>query len=192
MKIKKYGKNNFILGAYIPESLCDELLEYFNYNKKYSTKGTIGKNGVRTLDTDHKESTDLVVSPGNHDGVIGEYRNHLQKVLEIYQKNYPAVDYTWRFNITGSYNFQHYPMGGGYKTWHCENNDPDTANRHLVFMTYLNDVDDGGTEFLHQKIQTKAEKGLTIIWPTIWTHTHRGVISNTKEKYIITGWYTYF
>ena len=55
-------------------------------------------------------------------------------------------------------------------------------------MTYLNDVKDGGTEFLHQNITTPAKKGLTLIWPAFWTHTHRGVISKTKEKYIVTGW----
>tara|TARA_B100001063_G_C16615748_1_gene478080 strand:- start:175 stop:753 length:579 start_codon:yes stop_codon:yes gene_type:complete len=192
MKIKKYGKNNFILGSYISEDLCDELIEYFNYNKKYAVKGMLGKGGVSTVDPDFKESVDLVVSPGNFDGVIGKYRKHLQKVLETYIKNYPAVECTDKFNITGNYNFQFYPKGGGYKTYHCENLNTETMHRHLVFMTYLNDVEDGGTEFLHQNIKTKAEKGLTIIWPTIWTHTHRGIVSNTKEKYIITGWYTYF
>ena len=55
-------------------------------------------------------------------------------------------------------------------------------------MTYLNDVEDGGTEFLNQKCEVKARKNLTLIWPADWTHTHRGVISQTKEKTIITGW----
>jgi hypothetical protein len=32
-------------------------------------------------------------------------------------------------------------------------------------MTYLNDVDDGGTDFLYQKLTTPAKKGLTLIWP---------------------------
>ena len=56
-------------------------------------------------------------------------------------------------------------------------------------MTYLNDVPDGGTAFYHQKIETKAEKGLTLIWPSTWTHTHKGIISPTSEKQIVTGWY---
>ena len=43
-------------------------------------------------------------------------------------------------------------------------------------------------KFLHQNITTPAKKGLTLIWPAFWTHTHRGVISKTKEKYIVTGW----
>jgi hypothetical protein len=58
-------------------------------------------------------------------------------------------------------------------------------------MTYLNDVNDGGTEFLYQKITSPAKKGLTLIWPADWTHTHRGQISKTKEKSIITGWFNY-
>ena len=65
------------------------------------------------------------------------------------------------------------------------------ARRLLVFMTYLNDVDDGGTEFKYQNITTPAKKGLTLIWPAPWTHTHRGQISYTKTKYITTGWFSY-
>ena len=59
-------------------------------------------------------------------------------------------------------------------------------------MTYLNDVtDDGETEFYYQKIKVKPQKGLTLIWPADWTHTHRGNTSKTQDKYIITGWYSF-
>ena len=58
-------------------------------------------------------------------------------------------------------------------------------------MTYLNDVKNGGTEFMYQKLKAPAKKGLTLIWPTDWTHTHRGVISKKQEKYIVTGWFSY-
>jgi hypothetical protein len=59
-------------------------------------------------------------------------------------------------------------------------------------MTYLNTVtDQGGTEFLHQNLTVNAEQGKTLIWPADWTYTHRGVISPTQEKYIITGWFNY-
>ena len=36
-----------------------------------------------------------------------------------------------------------------------------------------------------------AKKGLTLIWPSEWTHTHKGEVSSTKEKIIITGWYNF-
>ena len=77
--------------------------------------------------------------------------------------------------------------------WHCEKSgDEGNINRHLVFMTYLNDVTDGGeTEWYYQKEKIKPEKGLTVIWPAEWMFTHRGVISKTQTKYITTGWYNF-
>ena len=66
------------------------------------------------------------------------------------------------------------------------------ATRHLVFMTYLNTVTDGGeTEWFHQQIKIQPRKGLTVMWPVDWTHVHRGVPSKTQTKYVTTGWYTY-
>ena len=63
----------------------------------------------------------------------------------------------------------------------------------MVFMTYLNDVTDGGeTEFYHQQLKIKPKKGLTVIWPAGYTHVHRGITSNTETKYIATGWYGYY
>jgi hypothetical protein len=56
----------------------------------------------------------------------------------------------------------------------------------------LNDVHDAGeTEFLLQKVKAKPTKGLSLIWPSDWTHTHRGIVSPTEEKYIITGWFDF-
>ena len=66
-------------------------------------------------------------------------------------------------------------------------------DRHLVFMTYLNDVENGGTEFYYYPdLNIQARKGLTLIWPAGWTHTHKGVISNVEEKTIVTGWYSFY
>ena len=33
-----------------------------------------------------------------------------------------------------------------------------------------------------------CKKGLTLIWPADYLYAHRGVISNTEDKMIITGW----
>ena len=52
-------------------------------------------------------------------------------------------------------------------------------------------IDQGGTEFYYQNMTIQPKKGLTVIWPADWTHTHRGIVSPTQEKYIITGWFSY-
>ena len=47
------------------------------------------------------------------------------------------------------YNLQKYPIGGGFKFGTFENDFKSPLNKHraLIFMTYLNDVEDGGAEF---------------------------------------------
>lgn len=48
-------------------------------------------------------------------------------------------------------------------------------------MTYLNDVNDGGgTHFTYQNETINARKGRTLIWPTDFTHSHHGVVSETE------------
>jgi hypothetical protein len=98
------------------------------------------------------------------------------------------------WGISEYINIQYNPPGGGFKVWQTERCVADTlqSRRHLVFMTYLNDVtDEGGTEFMHQKITVHASKGKTLIWPVDWTHTHRGIVSPSQEKYVLTGWFSY-
>ena len=98
------------------------------------------------------------------------------------------------WSIIETSNIQYYPKGGGYKRWHSERGSCTypSVTRHLVWMTYLNDVNDQGeTEFLYQEVKIKPKKGLTLIWPSDWTHTHRGIPSNSEEKWIITGWFNY-
>jgi len=115
----------------------------------------------------------------------------LQLCLDEYIKKYPFLQRVDNFNITEGYNIQYYKPNGGFKHWHCEITHPKSSKRVLTFMTYLNDVPDGGTEFFYQKTITPAKKGLTLIWPAHFTHFHKGQISKKYEKYIITGWYTF-
>ena len=97
------------------------------------------------------------------------------------------------FGFTMPANIQFYQPGAGFHKFHCERNgDRSAVDRHLVFMTYLNDVPRGGeTEFLYQGVKVKPKKGLTLLWPADWTHTHRGLPAPT-DKYIITGWLNFF
>ncbi len=127
------------------------------------------------------------------DSACISYSNELKKCLDIYLAQFVYANDVPVFNLSvQTPAVQKYPKGGGYHTWHFERDSPGTGSRHLVFMTYLNDVSDGGeTEFFYQKLKIKPRKGLTLIWPTDWTHTHRGIPSPTQEKYIVTGWYCF-
>jgi hypothetical protein len=57
-------------------------------------------------------------------------------------------------------------------------------------MVYLNTVNDGGhTEFYYQNHFEDPVQGKLVIWPSDWTHLHRGIVSETETKYILTGWF---
>ena len=78
---------------------------------------------------------------------------------------------------------------GGYHIWHCEADSREYAHRILAWIVYLNDVEEGGeTEFLYQGKRVKAEAGTVVMWPSSFTHAHRGNPPISGDKYIATGW----
>jgi hypothetical protein len=181
---------SFISQSFIDDkSICDELIEYHK-NSAIKFPGQTS-NGISPLE---KVSTDVVILPNNNDVIIDKYLKELNKVCHKYIEQYKFCNEYYPFGISEAFNIQHYKPNEGYFDWHterCTNVFPNN-NRHLAFMTYLNDVDDKGeTEFYYQKLKVKPKKGLTLIWAADWTHTHRGITSPTQEKYIITGWYSF-
>ena len=96
----------------------------------------------------------------------------------------------------GTINIQKYEQNvGGYYHWHSENypqkNDPkcEALHRVLLFMYYLNDVNEGGeTEFYYQEKRFKPKRGQLLIAPSSFTHTHKGNIPVSNDKYILTSW----
>ena len=76
----------------------------------------------------------------------------------------------------------------GYHSWHSESNNIANANRTLVWSVYFNDLEDSGeTEFLYQKKKVKPKAGRVLIFPSSFTHLHRGN-PPYEAKYIATGW----
>ena len=192
MKEYKIKHNSFIGGWFIPNKICDDIIKYFKKNKKFVVKGkTYSEDEKLIINSDQKDSNDIYVHPNNFDYPFSEYRKHLQLCLNEYLKKYFFANNVSHFNINGMYNIQHYPPNGGFKVWHFENAGKTYCTRYLVFMTYLNNVEKAGTEFFYQKLTTPCKKGLTLIWPTSFTHTHRGQINKKHEKYIVTGWFNF-
>ena len=183
--------DSFIAGWYHPSTkFCDELINHFNSSKN-KAEGFAGMNGGSVVDKNIKSCTELALTD---EDVAEQYRVHLLSTVNLYTEKYPYSGNYGPWGLIQPANIQFYKPGEAFYAWHSEriDNSSRIVSRHLVYMTYLNDVTDGGeTEFFHQKIKVKPEKGLTLIWPADWTFTHRGVPSMTQEKYIITGWFNY-
>jgi len=184
-------ERNFIAGWYMENtSICDKIINFFDrFDNKLD--GRFATHGKVLIDKSKKDSLETNEWPQE---LYNEYCRQLGGITEEYKKEYPYCDDCEPWGITSEINIQHYPPGGGFHVWHTERSgvtEP-ISSRHLVFMTYLNDVAHGGeTEFYHQNLRVRPEKGLTLIWPTEWTHYHRGIPAPYEHKYVVTGWYNF-
>jgi hypothetical protein len=187
------GERSFIGAWYLTDlTICDDVIAYFwKWGDRVEGKIGVGSEVNKAV----KDSLDYIVPHERFsDPAMMRYLNGLRDITTAYLQKFNASAWVDDFGITENINIQYYKPMGGFKQWHTERwgNQLPAAKRHLVFMTYLNDVhDEGGTEFFCQKLKVQARKGLTLIWPVDWTHTHRGVVSPTEEKYIITGWFSF-
>tara|TARA_B100000902_G_scaffold228379_1_gene216823 strand:+ start:174 stop:758 length:585 start_codon:yes stop_codon:yes gene_type:complete len=187
IKEYKFYNSTFIGGWYIPHNICDELIDTFYKNESKWTIGTLGED--KKLEHNLKKSTEMLIQPNEYDVYTKNYIEYLGGCLKLYKEKYPFSNNVAHYSLNDNIKIQHYKPNEGYFKWHTENEGfGNDKSRHLVFMTYLNTVESAGTEFYHQQLRTPCEKGLTLIWPTAWTHYHKGVISKEKEKFIITGW----
>ena len=189
MRELEIDKSTFIYGGFIKSEVCDDLISYFE-ESPMQEKGECG----RGIDPDHKLSTDVYVLPSDPDIRIKNYIHELKKGSDLYIKRYAyALDGMPSWGLKNEFNIQKYQPGEAFYGWHSERTSLFALHRHLVFMTYLNTVtDEGQTEWFYQNLKIQPEKGLTVIWPVDWTHTHRGITSPTQTKYITTGWLGFF
>ena len=180
-----YRKHNVL-----SQELCDEIIQKFE-------ESDLKLAGITAAGVDEsiKKSMDLTFHHNSLDDekinkIWGDPIRKIVRDLNFHMNKYKEEnEFLKRFKIEmDPFNVQKYEPNGGFYTWHCET--VDFSKRMTAWMIYLNDVDDGGTEFMKQKHTEKAEMGKLIIWPADWTHAHRGEVSTTKTKYILTGWFS--
>ena len=128
--------------------------------------------------------------------VAGENGESITLTPDNYQKYGKSraealVKYLYR---SGTINIQKYPKAkGGYPHWHSEQfpqqGHNEALHRVVLYMFYLNDVEEGGeTEFYYQNKRVKPKKGTMVIAPAGFTHSHRGNMPKSHDKYIATSW----
>jgi hypothetical protein len=121
-----------------------------------------------------------------------------QKTL-ITMENRDIVDEKLMRMIVPSYfriaplNILKYKAGeGSYRHWHAEvfpAPGHEALHRVLFFVFYLNDVAAGGeTELFFYEQKVPPRKGRLLIAPANFTHTHRGNVPLSNDKYILTSW----
>ena len=172
------------------DTLCKEIINLFDENKKMQRKGVTSSGDDNST---IKKTTDITITPNDLKNIKFKYLNNyieeLYKCYADYQNQWPFLKTMLKNVHIGHFNIQKYLPGGHFAKIHTERSSIQTLHRVFAWMTYLNDVDDGGTtNFSHYDIKIKPEIGNTLIWPAEWTHAHSGELVNSGVKYIITGW----
>ena len=177
------------IGSYknkLTHGQCQEIIDYF---EKSSNKvdGIIGQGNDYAVRKDLKDSTDLSLLFSSETHITKMIFSSLWESFGTYVKDFPEIKTISPWSIENDFNIQRYYPGQGYKVTHCEHTSKEDTTI-LAWMIYLNTVEDGGTKFVSYNLTTDCVEGSIVIWPSYWTHSHHGIISNTKTKYIVTGW----
>jgi len=181
---------NFV-GAWDIENknLCDEIINLFENNINLQMKGRTSDGNVKGI----KSTTDITIKPNDLKDekfkIFNQYISELHKCYLDYQDQWVFLKKMLKAVDIHTFNIQKYGPGDHFNTVHSERTSLNTLHRIFAFMTYLNDVDDGGeTTFTNYDLKIKPQVGKTLIWPSEWTHAHKGGILNSGTKYIVTGW----
>ena len=179
-----------IFKNFMPDELINGYMNYFNNCEKQGI--VFPRKADETFVSDHAFNTIMdaphVPMTYNNKPFIDLF---FKEAYPLYVQKYSYLKRLSTHNIL-EVKIQKTKIGEGYHTWHCENAEMKARNRILAFMVYLNDVTEGGeTEFLYQKCRFKPEKNTLLIWPSQFTHVHRGNPPLSNDKYIITGWVEY-
>lgn len=184
-------KNPNFIGMWNIENndLCNKIIHWFEENKDLQRQGVTSLGKISSS----KKRTDISVKPNTLDDFkfkyLNNYINELYKCFKDYNDQWPLLkDFAKDLDI-GAFNIGKYTPGGHFGKIHSERTSLQTLHRVFAWMTYLNNVEDGGeTNFTNYDIKIKPQIGKTLIWPAEWTHAHSGEIVKSGEKYIITGW----
>ena len=181
-----------------PDGYCEHLIAEF----ERLTQSGAGSNRQNSEGSARHAKDDLqlelnmgvhTVAPFENKSTIQMFFKGLQACYEHYATEFSTLN-NGRIHGTDM-KMQRTDPGGGYHVWHAEQGNGDHAERVLVYMLYLNSLEEGEggeTEFLYQRKRIRPEANTMLLWPATFTHTHRGnTVLGDQSKYIVTGWFYY-
>ena len=167
---------------------CKHITQYLDAQEKKP-----GRIGDYQINTEVKECWEVYGNFSKPNWIDSLLEEKLTQYVPLYRSFHPELNneiMIW--SLDPRYNMKKYDPGMGFYAKHCEADGASNAFRMLVWMFYFNTVTDkGGTIFDNYDRIIDAVEGRLVIWPSYWTHIHRGIVSNTQTKYIASGWYSF-
>ena len=183
----------FVADNILTPEKCTEIIDRFEQDRKHQHQG-VTAGGV---DISVKNSIDLMPdsNPKEWKDIEELFHKKISLMLDLYVTHLRNAGLLTSFNNSAvylvppnlesmmdtGYQIQRTSPGKGY-IWH---NDA-ASHRLLTFILYLNDVEEGWTQF-YTGDQVSPSLGRGVIFPATWTYYHQGYPPK-QTKYIMTGW----
>ena len=178
----------------IPDNICDEIIKKFEESNDAQFQGKINGGEIKT---NIKDSVDLDIGSWYewkplHTTLMDSLKPFVDRYVDHCittqsRKSFSTGDYLpFGPPLSGwiqptPFQLQKTAPGKGY-VWHNDY----YPGRVLTQIFYLNDVEEGYTEFRSgDKVQPK--KGRGCLFPSEWTYFHQGYPPK-NDKYIAIGW----
>ena len=192
-KEKTVSIQNFmgVYDNYITEQECNRAIELFEQEDKLNR--TLNRQLGEQAPVSRKQDQQFFASGRNieiwHDALRLLIAN-FDIAFKHYAENTGVYSYVSSDLFYTSLKIQKTLPTEGYHVWHIEHGKGfDNEARVLVYVIYLNDVEEGGeTEFLYFSKRVKPKKGRIVIFPATFPYVHRGNPPISGEKYILTSW----
>ena len=173
----------------LTKDFCDHVIKKFEKDS-----GKVPGISGAGLNIKIKDSTDLGITRGrkkyNWDEEDNIFYEALKSPLRNYIDNYVCpkdLDNSIDIYDTGYQIQRTTPLQNGY-VWHNDAHVIDNSSRIVTYIWYLNTIDKEGTTEFTDGTQIKPEQGKLILFPSLWTHVHKGNPPKKINKYICTGW----
>jgi len=164
------------------------ILEQKNLLTKKECNYLIKECKKRTQSAEHKDHGYVFLDLEGTQTFV-ELTNLILPILKKYVKKYPEVNLTKNKWALTNMRFKHFKPNKFFEKFHSEHS-WEHSTRILNVQIYLSDHN-CGTEFFDGKV-IKSEQGKVAIFPSYFTHTHKGQkCPNKKHRYIITGYFNF-
>jgi hypothetical protein len=172
----------------LPATLCQRMIESFGALERFQRPNGEG----RRAGLEHSRWTELDIGPLSDAGfrtmLLANMHAHLDRYVADIGLTIP-VPPTQR---TSEFIIKRYRSGGEEHFQPHFDSLGDVSNRYLVFLWYLNDVEEGGeTAFVDFGVEVKPKAGRLLMFPPYWMFQHAGREPVSGDKYILSSYFLF-
>ena len=169
-------------------AFCASMIEAFASLEKHQVRN--GRGMRRGLD--NSSWTELDIERFADAGFRALFRDQVDRGLERYNKDIGLTIALPNSPVTAELRMKRYRPGQSEQFELHFDAIYEKANRYLVYLWYLNDVEDGGeTRFPRLDYEVRPKAGRLLMFPPYWMYQHEGAPPRSGDKYIV-GTYLLF